>query len=697
VDRAELVSEWAGALAQVVYIARSRDEIERELSSALDDVLRAWQAVPFDAEPAAEVARRLVGTGLTSPECVEASINVLGDGMPRLPGAPSADDAAGRLVQVFSAMARGFSEGMRRRLFAEQERLTRALIRARENAERALEDSEARFEEIFTSSSVGMAISDLDGGLIRTNRALADILGHRRGRLAVQQLEEIFHPRDAAHLTLRYRGLLEQDPLPFRERRRLLRADGEEALVFLSASVLRDPDGTARYYVTTAEDVSDKHFLEGQLQFQAVHDALTGLVNRQRFMGRLEEMLRGRNKADEITVFHLDLDGFRAINNGMGREAGDRLLRSVAAKLREVFEGETVTIARFDGDEFGVLLEHSSDTPSVASIAAHINDELAEPVYVGEDGVATTATIAVAHRPSADILPADLLRATDTTLQRLKASGRRQWGMVDSDANERDQARFTLASSMPGAWESGDLGVEYQPLVSMKDRSIVAVQALLHWEHAEHGPLDHVRCLEALAETGLSLPIGRWMLGRACEQLRSWTDRFDGGLPKLYVELSQELAGDPDLVATVQGVLADAHLEAGQLRLGMPVPALCMTDGLAEDNLDVLVDLGVSMVLYEFGTTRGDLACLEDLPVRAVKMSDRVVSRVDRMGEDALFTRAIRQLVPLIRESGIRVVVGDIANEAQFEWWLEVGADIAQGDFTGTAGSPQDAEHLFVA
>jgi EAL domain-containing protein (putative c-di-GMP-specific phosphodiesterase class I) len=231
----------------------------------------------------------------------------------------------------------------------------------------------------------------------------------------------------------------------------------------------------------------------------------------------------------------------------------------------------------------------------------------------------------------------------------------------------------------------------------MKDRSVVAVQALMRWEHAEHGSLDHARCLETLAETGLSLPIGRWMLGRACTQLRSWTDRFDGRLPKLYVELSQELAGDPDLVSTVQGVLADAHLEPGQLHVGMPVPALCMTDGLAEDNLDVLVDLGISVVLYEFGTTRGDLACLEDLPVRAVKMSHRVVSRVDRMGEDALFTRAIRQLVPLVRESGIPVMVGDITEEAQFEWWREVGADIAQGDFTGTAGTPQDAEHLFVA
>lgn len=697
VDRSELVAEWAGALAQVIYIARSRDEIERALSRALDDLVAAVRAEPFRAEPAAAVAEGLVELGLTSSECVEGSVNVLGKGMPHLPELRGVDKAADKIMHVFSAMARGFSDGMRRRLFDEQEGLTRALIRARENAERALSDSEAKFEQIFSTSSVGMAISGLDGGLIRTNRALAEILGHRRGKVAAHRLEEIFHPDDADYLRLRYQVLIEEDSLPFRERRRLLRADGEEALVFLSASVLRAPDGTPTYYVTSAEDVSDKHFLEGQLQFQAIHDVLTGLVNRHRFIGRLEETLGGKDKVEDVTVFHLDLDGFRAINNGLGRDAGDRLLRTVATRLREVFEGETATIARFDGDEFGVLLENTPTTPSPASLAVRINDELAEPVYIDDEGVATTATIAVVHRPSPDTAPEELLRATDTTLQRLKLTGRRQWGTVDVEQNDRDRSRFALAGSMPGAWENGDIGIEYQPLVSLKDKSIVAVQALLHWDHPEQGGLDHARCLEVLVETGLSLPIGRWMLNQSCHQLRSWTDRFDGGLPKLYVELTKELASDPDLVSAVQAVLTDASLSPDQLRLGMPVQALCMTDGLAEDNLEVLKDLGIGVVLYAFGTTRGDLACLEDLPVSAVKMSGLVVSRVDRQGEESLFVKSIRQLVPLVRESGTPVVVGDIETEAQLDWWREVGADTVQGDFVGSAGGPQDAEHLFVA
>jgi diguanylate cyclase (GGDEF)-like protein/PAS domain S-box-containing protein len=681
VDRPELAREWADALEQVIYIARAREDVEGELNKALDDLVDAMRAEPLDDVPVTVVAERLVDLGLTSPDCVDSSIKVLGARMPKLSEVADLDGLSGRLVLVFSALAKGFAEAMRRRQSEEQEALTLALIRARENAESALRDSEARFEEIFSTSNVGMVITDLDFGVIRSNRALARILEHEGGKLAVARLDEIFRPQDSAYLQGRYRDLHEEGSPRFRERRRLVKSDGEDALVFLSATVLRDPDDTPRYYVTTVEDVTERHDLESRLQHQSIHDSLTGLPNRRRFEGRLEEALSGKNAAEELTVLHIDLDGFHAVNDGLGRVVGDRLLQTVAGRLSDMFAEEKAIIARFEGDEFGVLVEHQANTPSCSTMAMRINDELAEPVFVGDHGVAATATIAVLHDPKPDSTPADLLRATDITLRRLKAGGRRQWGMVDERQNASDRERLTLASSMPGAWESGEIELEYQPVLSVPDRKVVAVQALLKWNHAD-GSLDHERCLQALAETGLSLPIGRWMLSRACDELKSVPGR-----PVLYVELPKELAGDQDLVATVQAVLSDAGLSPQELRLGMPVQALCMHDGMAEDNLDVLADLGLSVVLYEFGTTSGDLACLEDLPLHSVKMSTKVVQRIaNRAGDDSLFTRAIRDLVPLVRSAGTPVIVGDIETEDQFNWWCEVGADAVTGTHTGAPG-----------
>ncbi|TDV55254.1 putative bifunctional diguanylate cyclase/phosphodiesterase [Actinophytocola oryzae] len=680
-DRPELAREWAGALEQVIYIARPREDVEGGLNDALGRIVDAVRGEPFDDAAVMAVADQLVDLGLSSPDCVDSSIKVLGAQMPKLSGVADLVGLPGRLVMVFSALAKGFAESMRQRQSEEQETLTRALIRARENAETALRDSEAKFEEVFSISSVGMVITDLDFGIIRANRALADILEHQGGKLAATRLDELFRPDDVDYLSLRYQVLHEEGSLPFRERRSLRKSDGDDALVYLSASVLRDSDGTPRFYATSVEDVSERHYLESRLQFQSVHDALTGLPNRQRFEGRLEEALSGKNAAEEITVLHIDLDGFHAVNDGLGRHVGDRLLQTVAGRLLDMFADEKATVARFDGDEFGVLVEHRSTTPTCATMAMRINEELAEPVFVGDHGVAATATIAVLHDPKPDSTPAELLRATDITLRRLKSGGRRQWDMVDEQQNAVDRERFNLASTMPGAWESGEIGLEYQPLVSVSDRKVRAVQALLRWDHPD-GTLDHERCLQALRETGLSLPIGRWMLGRACEDVKALPGR-----PVLYVELTKELAGDPDLVSTVQAVLSDAGMSPGELRLGMPVQALCMNDGLAEDNLDVLVDLGLSVVLYEFGTTSGDLACLEDLPIHAVKMSTRVVTRIaNRANDDALFTRAIRDMVPLVRGTGTPVVVGDIETEDQFEWWRTVGADTVLGGFTGAPG-----------
>ncbi|GLZ39039.1 EAL domain-containing protein [Actinokineospora sp. NBRC 105648] len=660
-DRAELAIRWAAALTQVAYVARDRDVIERELADLLGALVACLRADGPDE--ATGVGRALAESGFHQPVCVRVSIDVLSSGLPRL---TEVDDAT-RLPGVLAALAAGFADATRRRLFAEQQDLRDALVHARNTVERDLRASEARFGEVFTTSALGMVISDLGGGVARANEALEEMLGYKPGTLFRKRLDDLFHPQDRAYLRTRYDELADGVGHQLDERTRFLRADGETQWVRVAVSVLRDRDDLPDHHVTMVQDISDLHLLEHHISHQGTHDPLTGLPNRQAFVGRLEEAL---GTGQEVSVLHLGLDDFAVTNDGIGRAAGDHLLREVAARLTQLLGEQPGIVARLAGDEFAMMLEHPPGGLDVGGVATEINDVLSEPTYVDGQGIAAWATIAVVSLPSADTKPDELLRATDIALRKLKQRGRRQWCVVDPVQNQLYREQYRLAATIPGAWENGELGLELRPVVALAERTVVATEALLRWEHPEYGVLGPQRCAELLLDTGLSVLLGHWVLGQAAAAVEG---------SALYLELSAEQVADPDLVMQVRRVLGESGLDADRLELGMPVCSLSIGDGVAEDNLGVLVDLGVRTVLTDFGHTRGDLACLEDLPIHSVRMSGAVVSRVVRPDPAALFTRSVAGLVPMVREVGISVLVPGISTEEQAKWWMGVGADLGTG------------------
>ncbi|MGQ0837812.1 EAL domain-containing protein [Actinokineospora sp.] len=665
-DRAELAGRWAAALRRVAYVPRAHGEVEAELGELITAALLARD----DPATATDIGARLVAAGFVEPDCLRTTLDLLGAELSRVDS---------RMWTVLGAVAAGFTEATRERLFGDQEDIRQALVRAKQNVERDLAASEARFRELFATSVLGMVISDLGGGVARANEALEEMLGHQRGTLFRKRLDDLFHPEEADYLRGRYAELVGGDGDQLHERTRFVHADGETAWVRVAVSVLRDADGRPDHHVTMVENITDLHLLEHRISHQATHDVLTGLPNRQSFIGRLEEALSGGH---EFSVFHLGLEDFAIVNDGIGRHAGDHLLRETASRLAAITAGHEATIARLSGVEFGLLLHHGATPPDVAAVATAINEALAEPTYVDGHGVVASATVAVVRTPAGNTDPADLLRATDITLRRLKCQGRRQWGLVDADQDAHFREHYRLAASVPGAWESGELELDYQPVVTLHDRRVVAVQARLHWDHPTHGQLGHARSQEVLLDTGLSVPLGHWVLARAAERLACFGDG-----PRLYVDLAAEQAADPDLVAAVHAVLTDTGLPADRLEFGMPVEALCGADGHAEDNLGVLVDLGLRSVLTGFGRTRGDLTCLEDLPVHTVRMADAVVRRIAGNPEpSSLFARAVRDLVPIVRESEVSVLVAGVDTAEQAAWWTAAGADRAQGAVFGSPG-----------
>ncbi|SMC84249.1 putative bifunctional diguanylate cyclase/phosphodiesterase [Kibdelosporangium aridum] len=681
-DRLILSRKWAYVLHSNVFFTFEQNQLERELAALLDVLCGVVHSEPFDTKPAAEVGSRLVELGCIGDEALPTTMETLGKGLLGLPEFQPVSRFAEPVVLTLGALSSGFTKANRQATLDQQENMKLSLLKAVRDAKWRLRQSEAQFDEVAMSSASGIIITDPDGLLVRTNGAIADILGYTTEELAGRTLFNLVHPDQAVVLRDDYRDLLAGKKERIKQPAHMLRKDGDIARITLSASVLRNDSGPV-HFVTVVEDGTELMLLQGELNRQALHDVLTGLPNRQYFSTNVEIALRRADPTYGVTLFHLDLDAFAMICNGLGRRVGDQLLVSVSQRLRAVVAAEKAMVARFEGDEFGILIENTESTPGVSTIVEDINTELAEPIYVDGHGVAVSASIGVVHRPSGAMDPVELLRAADFTLRRAKAAGRGQWELFHTDQDERDRRTYTLAAAMPGAWETGEIEVVYRPVADLKDGRIAYVEALLRWNRPDIGTLTHNQCVELAEHTGLILPLGEWLLQTASRQAGWWRQRASRPLP-LLVGLTPNQSADADLVSRV---LRTVDL-ADQLTIGFPVRAMRSPEVV--DNLKVLADMGVRTMLDDFGTAPDELASIEDVPVDCVRFARRLVERQAEAAVDAPLTAALTTLVPLVHRSGAKVIVDGVHTESQAQWWRMAGADFVIGDRYGKAVPPGD-------
>lgn len=671
-----LARKWAYLFSGVVVVPLSREELDRELGDLLDGLCAALGADPVDTARAEAVGERLVALGHVGEAGLRRTMDVLGRGLPTLPQFQPPERCIERIVTGLGALACGFTAASKRVIFEQQESMQRALFKAIRDARGNLRESEDRFEQVATASASGIMILSQDGRLVRANAALGDILGRPPDALVGASVFDLVPADTAAGLREAMAALLDGGRDRVRQSQRLLRGDGDVARVSLTASLLRAGEDRPSHFVLVVEDSTELVLLQGELSRQALHDVLTGLPNRQFFGTRLESALRRADPDRGVTMYHLDIDAFAMVCDGLGRAAGEQLLVHVARRLQAVLAGEQAMIARFEGDEFGVLVENSPTTPDVATMVARITEELAEPVYVDGRGLAASASVGVVHRPPADVEPAELLRAADLALRRAKAGRRGQWELFDPEQDAADRRVQAMAVSMPGAWEQGEVVVRYRPVVRLADGRTAGVEARLRWDPPGADPVPHESCVELAERTGLILNLGEAVLRVAGGQSQWWRQRADSDLP-LAVGLTAHQSVDADLSARVARVLEDTGLHPDRLMIGVPVRALSAPE--AADNLEVLSHMGVHTMLDEFTFAPDDLSALEDLPVRSVRVAPRIVER---------HSPFVPAFGALLRASGAATIVDGVTTREQADRWREAGADMATGDLYGPARAP---------
>jgi len=426
-------------------------------------------------------------------------------------------------------------------------------------------------------------------------------------------------------------------------------------------------------------DAIERHAADRALRHRVLHDSLTGLPNRLSFVDALNDTLRrGAVSGSPIGILFLDLDHFKLINDSLGHHAGDALLRAVAPRLRAHLRPGDV-VARFGGDEFGILIDRLADESEAIAIADRVATAFAQPFSI--DGVEhfVSASIGVAVSAGAEqpVNAELLIRDADAAMYRAKETGRARCVMFDAEMRAGAIRRLEVERELRHAIDRDELALHYQPVISLRDGEIAGLEALLRWHHPERGMLDPAEFVPVAEESGLIEPIGRWVQERACRQVLEWhAQRPDAAPLDVAVNLSARQVAHRGLPAAVSEVIARTGIEPAHLRLEITESVLVEESAAAISSLEALDAIGVRLVLDDFGTGYSSLAYLNRFPFHALKI-DR--SFVDALGIEQERTAIVEAIIGMARALSLDVIAEGVESEVQLAELQRLGCDFAQG------------------
>ncbi|TNH26773.1 EAL domain-containing protein [Micromonospora orduensis] len=685
-------ADWARAVRRLGFVPLSAAETERLLLVHTVRLAQAVRAEPFTARPAEEVGRALVEAHLTEPRALEWALRALGADFPHrvLAAAGRPADLSERIAAVQGGLAAGYARALRDRTFAQQERIARSAWQARDEVEQALRDSEARFRAVFTGAAIGIGIAGVDGQIIDVNQAFADMLGYSIEELCQANVAELFHADDAAGMWDLYQEMVEGKQDSARLEKRYYRKDGSVVWTDLAVSLIRHDDGRPRFTVAMIEDITERYELQQRLRFQALHDPLTGLPNRTLFFETLGRVFDSAAPERRVGVCFLDLDGFKAINDSLGHDLGDRLLVVIGRRLAECVAEHGHLVARMGGDEFVILVDGGQDAVAVAQTALAA---VAAPVHVGDQQLAVSASVGVVECPAEETTASELMKAADATLYWAKAAGRGRYAVYDPERSARDLARAALVAGLPAALERGEFVLHYQPIVSLLEGRMLAVEALVRWQHPELGLIGPDRFIGLAEETGLIVGLGEWVLRTACRDAERWWREFPDARLVVSVNLAARQADDPAIVDTVADVLATTGLPAELLQLELTESAVMGSAGEPLRSLHRLAALGIRLAVDDFGTGYSNLAYLRRLPIHCLKLAGPFVEGIRADGTDVAADhrdeRIVDALVRLAHALELWVTAEAVETGVQAERLRALRCDTGQGRYFG---APAPAE-----
>ncbi|MCC5888147.1 MAG: PAS domain S-box protein [Gammaproteobacteria bacterium] len=552
-------------------------------------------------------------------------------------------------------------------------------MRELRQAQELVAESEARFRGAFESAPIGMMLVDPDGRITQVNRTLCELLDRdaeelvdaEAASLLVQDARDTF----SAHLQALVAGESDEDS----GEAHYLTGSGAEITTNRHMVVQRHPDGSPLHLIIQIADITEMKQSQERMERLAFYDTLTDLANRRLFADRLEQAVRqairhGRPAA----LLYLDLDNFKRVNDTLGHEAGDVLLKTVAERLRTCVRDED-TVARPGGDEFTILLQEVQDARAAGKVARKILRRLQEPIVLGNHEVRVTTSIGITLAPDDGSDPATLTKNADLAMYRAKERGRDNYQFFAEEMNTRAMERLLLENDLRGSLANDGFEIYYQPKVRISSGEVVGLEALLRWKHPERGVLRPEQFMQIAEESGLIVEIGQWVLHHACQDAAR-IRRASSQPLHVAVNLSARQFSDPNLPGAVRAALVAAQLDPACLELEITETMLMGDVDEAISTLDALRELGVTLSIDDFGTGYSSLNYLKRLPIDLIKVDRGFVSDIPDSADDMAITAAV---IAMAHQLNLAVVAEGVETRAQAEFLESHGCEYGQGYLYG--------------
>lgn len=524
----------------------------------------------------------------------------------------------------------------------------------------------------FDHAAIGMAVVSTDGSWLQVNEALCKLLGYSEQELRATSFQRLTHPEDLRHVQSYIQRVLEGYIQSHEQEKRYIHEQGHTVWVQWHVSLLKDSEtGTKRLFFQV-QDISDRKKAEEKL----TQDTLTGLPNRARFYDLLKLRVSRKQTDRQCAVLLFDVDRFKLVNDSLGNASADQLLIQIAQRVKTCMRQGDV-LARVGGDEFAILLDDVSGEEEASSVAVRIQQSLAISFNLLGQEVYTTLSIGIALASDNSDQASDILRDAETAMHTAKARGKARYEIFGRDMHGELMSRLKMETDLRRACERDELFVDYQPIVSLQNHTLIGFEALARWRHPEFGLVPPKDFIPVAEETGQILTIGQTVLESACRQAQEWMTTYPASPPLFVsVNLSVKQFNQPGLVENIAGLLQEFKLPPRCLKLEI-------TESVFTDNIEAAVglltqlrELGVQLSIDDFGTGYSSLSYLQRFPIDTLKI-DR--SFVTQMMENEENVAIVRTIVALAQNLGMDVVAEGVETEEQLKLLRKLECENGQG------------------